>query len=76
MVTFARAIGEARKAARDRPTPMDWEELSRVVSQMVRQGSVQAAKLRWEMLKSAEERQEQVQGDILDELEAKRRSRA
>jgi hypothetical protein len=37
---FARAIGEARKAARDRPTPMDWEELSRVVSQMVRQGSV------------------------------------
>jgi hypothetical protein len=28
---------------------MDWEELSRVVSQMVRQGSVQAAKLRWEM---------------------------
>jgi hypothetical protein len=51
------------------------EELARVVSQMARKGSVQAAKLRWEMLRP-EDGQEHVQSDILDELEAKRRSRA
>jgi hypothetical protein len=44
------------------------EELARVVSQMARNGSVQAAKLRWEMLRS-EDGQEHVQRDILDELE-------
>jgi hypothetical protein len=72
---FAQAIEEARQAARDRPSQMDEDELARVVSQMARSGSVQAAKLRWEMLRS-EEGQEHGQGDILDELEAKRRSRA
>jgi hypothetical protein len=71
---FARAIREARKAARDRPTPLDADELAQVVSEMARQGSVQAAKLRWEMLRS-EGVPEAQQGDILDEFEAKRRSR-
>jgi transposase-like protein len=40
---FDRAIREARKAARDRPTPMDADELPRVVSEKARKGSVQAA---------------------------------
>jgi hypothetical protein len=72
---FAQEIEEARQAARDRPSPMDEDELARVVSQMARSGSVQAAKLRWEMLRF-EEGQEHGQSDILDELEAKRRSSA
>ena len=41
---FARAIREAQQAVRDRPTPMDGEELAQVVSEMARRGSVQAAK--------------------------------
>ena len=54
---------------------MGAEELARVVSQMARKGSVQAAKLRWEMLRS-ENVPEAEHGDILDELEARRRRRA
>jgi hypothetical protein len=72
---FAQAIEKARHTAGNRPSPMDEQELAGVVSQMARHGSVQAAKLRWEMLRS-EEGQEHGQSDILDELEAKRRSRA
>ncbi len=46
-VEIVRAIGEAREIARNRPAPMDGEELARVVSEVARNGSVQAAKLRW-----------------------------
>ena len=73
---FAQAIEEARQAARDRPSPTDEEELVRVVSRMARSGSVQAAKLRWEMLRSRSADVAAPRGDILDELEAHRRSRA
>jgi transposase len=72
---FAEAIDQARQAAKDRPQPMDADELAQVVSEMARNGSVQAAKLRWEMLR-ASEGGERAPGDILDELEARRRSRA
>jgi transposase len=51
---FVAAIERAREAARERPDPMDADELARVVSEMARKGSVQAAKLRWDMLTAAE----------------------
>lgn len=47
---FAAAVEAAREEAAARPEPMDADELARAVSQMVRGGSVAAAKLRWEML--------------------------
>jgi predicted transcriptional regulator len=68
---FARAIREARKAAGDRPEPMDADELAKVVSEMARKGSVQAAKLRWEMLR-APDGQERPAADEFDELKARR----
>jgi hypothetical protein len=71
---FAAGIEQARGAA-SAAAPMDADELAQVVSQMARKGSVQAAKLRWEMLR-ASEGDVKPAGDILDELEAKRRSRA
>jgi hypothetical protein len=70
---FAAGIEQARAAA-SAAAPMDADELAQVVSQMARKGSVQAAKLRWEMLR-ASEGDVKPAGDILDELEAKRRSR-
>src|SRR6266516_2395528 len=48
---FADAVEAAREEARSRPEPMDEDELALVVSGMARAGSVQAAKLRWDMLK-------------------------
>jgi hypothetical protein len=50
------------------------EELARVVSQMARKGSVQAAKLRWEMLR-ASDGQERPEADEFDELKARRAAR-
>lgn len=38
--------------ARARPAPMGEDELAAVVSELARAGSVQAAKLRWEMLRA------------------------
>ena len=47
---FAAAVDKARQEVKDRPEPMDEEELFRVVSETARKGSVQAMKLRWEMI--------------------------
>jgi hypothetical protein len=71
---FARAIDEARHAAIDPPRADDRRGARPGGSQMARKGSVQAGKLRWEMLRS-EEVPDQAKGDIIDELEAKRPSR-
>lgn len=73
---FAQAIYDAREAAQSRPQPMDADELAQVVSGMARKGSVQAAKLRWEMLRSLEAGQEEDKPvDELDELKAARAKR-
>ncbi len=50
---FVSAIEEAR-AASSRPEAMGGGELVAVVSEMARRGSVQAARLRWNMLTAAE----------------------
>ena len=78
---FAAAVDRARAAAKARPDPMDADELTRVVSEMVRGGSVAAAKLRFEMLRAAKadagEEGGEVDGDPLaevDELARKRRA--
>jgi hypothetical protein len=52
---FVAAVEEARQAAEQRPGPMDESELIEVVSTRARAGSVQAAKLRWEMLRAPDE---------------------
>ena len=72
---FARRVDEARAAAEERPEPMGTDELAIVVSEMVRKGSVQAAKLRWEMLRGADEEPE-APADEFDELKARRARRA
>lgn len=64
---FAQAIDQAREVARSRPAPMDEVELAEVVSGLARAGSVQAAKLRWQMLRA--ERPDQVRSDVMDELD-------
>jgi DNA-binding NarL/FixJ family response regulator len=70
---FTQAVEEARAAAAaDRPEAMDDEELARVVSQMARAGSVQAAKLRWEMLQAEREPEASAEVDELDELRERR----
>ena len=76
---FAAAVEEAREAAKSRPEPMDEDELAVVVSEMTRKGSVQAAKLRWEMLlRASGEDEEAGEADPLaevDELARRRRAR-
>jgi transposase len=72
---FARAISEARAAAKSRAVPMDEAELAQVVSRMARAGSVQAAKLRWEMLRT-EEPEPEAPVDEFDELRERRARRA
>lgn len=73
---FVQAVEEARAAAADRPEPMDEDELAREVSQMVRSGSVQAAKLRWEMLQAQREPEAPAEVDEFDELRERRARRA
>jgi hypothetical protein len=70
---FAAAIDRARESARSRPEPMDADELARVVSEMARKGSVTAAKLRWEMLRSTDEEDASEPVDEFDELRLRRR---
>ena len=74
---FVERIAAARKEAAARPEPMDAEELIIRVSEMVRNGSVQAAKLRWEMIcaeLNADETEEQEEPPLaaLDELAQRR----
>jgi hypothetical protein len=66
---FASAVEAARDAAHSRPEPMDEDELARVVSGMARGGSVQAAKLRWEMLIREAEEEEVNEDDPLAEFD-------
>lgn len=55
---FAQAVDSAREEAKNRPEPMDEDELLRVVSEAARKGSVSAMKLRWEMILADREPQE------------------
>jgi transposase-like protein len=76
--SFAEAVDRAR-ADRELPPPgerpADPSELRILISKAARKGNVQAMRLLWEVLQS-EDGQVPSQGDILDELEAKRRSKA
>jgi hypothetical protein len=75
---FSEAVDRAR-AHRELPPPgerpADPSELKILISEAARKGNVQAMRLLWEVLGS-EGGQDRNQGDSLDELEAKRRSRA
>jgi transposase-like protein len=75
---FAEAVDKAR-AERELPPagqrPADPAELRLLISKAARNGNVQAMRLLWEILGN-EAGGEAPPGDILDELEAKRRSRA
>jgi hypothetical protein len=76
---FAAAMDEAREAAKSRPDAMDEAELGRLVSGMARKGSVQAAKLSWEMLRAPSGDEDTATDDPLaevDELARRRRARA
>ncbi len=79
---FAAAIQAAREEARNRPEPMDEAELLLVISDLARKGSVQAARLRWEMIcaerKSDDEepQAEDPQPRGIDELATRRAGRA
>jgi hypothetical protein len=64
---FAQAVDEAREVAGSRPVPMDEVKLAEVVSGLARTGSVQAAKLRWQMLRA--ERTGPLEGDVMDHLD-------
>ncbi|MDQ3647479.1 MAG: hypothetical protein M3433_02640 [Actinomycetota bacterium] len=72
---FVRAIEAAREDARSRPEPMTVEEHRLAVSEAARQGSVQALKLYWEMLRARDTEEPAVPGPVskIDELAAKRR---
>ena len=70
---FVLALEQARESAHNRPEPMDADELAREVSEMVRKGSVTAAKLRWAMLRDADHEEPEAV-DEFDELKARRRS--
>lgn len=65
---FAAAADQTRAEARARPEPMDKDELALVVSEAARLGNTQAMKLRWEMLRTAEEPGDQ--GAAVDPLAA------
>lgn len=69
---FVEALEEARAVARARPGPMDADELAQVVSNMARAGSVQAARLRWEMLRTEGGDEDSGPADEFDELKARR----
>lgn len=75
---FAAAVEAARAVARARPEPMGADELERLVSEMARAGSVQAAKLRWEMLRASAATtsgaSEPVASSKIDELAGRRRA--
>jgi hypothetical protein len=75
---FAQAVDRARAERELPPTgqrPADPLELKVLISKAARKGNVQAMRLLWEIV-GDEAGGEAPAGDILDELEAKRRSRA
>lgn len=77
---FVQALEQAREQAKARPEPMDEEELLRVVSEAARKGSVQAMKLRWEMILADRNADEEEQPAdplaAIDELAERRSARA
>jgi transposase len=77
---FTDAVDRAREEVKNRPEPMDAEELARVVSTAARKGNTQAMKLRWEMIRAdRDEDQDQEPADPIDELDelaARREQRA
>ncbi len=62
---FVTALEAARQEAIDRPEPLTEDEHRRLVSGMVRQGSVAAAKLYWQML-ATDRAGEEVNPDVED----------
>ena len=68
---FFAAVEDAREQARNRPEPMDADELARVVSEAARKGNTQAMKLRDEQLLRAERKAEEpaAPADPLAELD-------
>jgi hypothetical protein len=75
---FAESVDRARAERELSPPderPADPGELRLLVSKAARKGNVQAMRLLWEV-HQAQDGDDRHQGDILDELEAKRRSRA
>jgi hypothetical protein len=72
---FVQGIETARQAARARPEPLTAEEHRLAVSDMVRAGSVTAAKLYWELLKAdpPDEADESEPASVIDMLARKRR---
>jgi len=78
---FSRAYDAARLESKSRPEPMDEAELLIVVSEAARRGSVQAMKLRWEMIcaeRDADETESIEEPPLasLDELAERRAQRA
>lgn len=74
---FATAVDEAKREARERPEPMDYDELLRVVSESARKGNTQAMKLRWEMIcadRNTDEEEEEPADPVaaVDELAQRR----
>jgi transposase-like protein len=75
---FAEAVDQARAERELPPTderPADSSELKILISKAARKGNVQAMRLLWEVHQAGDDRDHD-RGDILDELEAKRRSKA
>ncbi len=78
---FVLAYDAARLESKSRPEPMDEAELLLVVSEAARRGSVQAMKLRWEMIcaeRDADETESIEEPPLasLDELAERRAQRA
>ena len=76
---FAQAVDEAREGYKNRPVPMDEDELVRVVSESARKGNTTAMKLRWEMLNSRKQEEAEKPSnpmEALDELAERRAARA
>jgi hypothetical protein len=78
---FAKAVDEAKEEARNRPDPMDEDELRLVVSESARKGNTQAMKLLWEILRTdrgddADEEPADPLDALEDELSQRRAARA
>jgi transposase len=69
---FAQQIEQAREAVRSRPESMDEDELRQRVSEMVRGGSVQGAKLYWEMLRAGQSEDAPAEVDPFDAVAERR----
>jgi IS30 family transposase len=66
---FAVAVDASRQEAAEAEAPMNGDELRLVVSRAAKNGSVQAQKLYWEMLRAGEDPGEEEEADPLAELD-------